>query len=418
MNFTPAHSALWAGHLFPDTILTSTAFIAFTLFVGFNTIIYLGLTAARFVRWPAQVPPERLRQLLPFTPPKEATVSGLAPSQRQLIAEPIQFNRRAAAQTSLPLGFGLAGTILVIVSLLSMLLNLPLSPAAHIPALVVGVLMVGISQVAARQRFSAAALSWTWAAMAILAVAAFCLQFLLQEQLISLAYAIAITALIAPVATYWRPAIAGGLLSLTLIISTCLAESPVDYLPWVLAASVAFGLSTVLLRLRLANIDTLTLEQLRANALATTDAQTGVLSRHGLLSMADAVAGSADRMDREVCLVLVQIHDLEQLNARYGVEYGDRVVKTIARGLTSVVREGDLVGRWSGRRFAVLGVGERPDAAAFSMRVADAVAASGLALGKNPIEVRTGSAASAPRETSLFTLYDAAAENLAARQVE
>ncbi|MFM8350186.1 MAG: diguanylate cyclase domain-containing protein, partial [Actinomycetales bacterium] len=73
----------------------------------------------------------------------------------------------------------------------------------------------------------------------------------------------------------------------------------------------------------------------------------------------------------------------------YGLDYGDAVIDSTAQIMRSLCADGDQAARWSGDTFLVLGFGPSPDMTAFTDRVNQAIADSGIALGKLPVEVRT-----------------------------
>ena len=68
MTLTPA------GLLLHESVLSSYAFKVVALVVALNTLIYLGLTMLKFVPWPRQMTPRRVRIMLgmeastPITP--------------------------------------------------------------------------------------------------------------------------------------------------------------------------------------------------------------------------------------------------------------------------------------------------------------------------------------------------------------
>jgi hypothetical protein len=74
----------------------------------------------------------------------------------------------------------------------------------------------------------------------------------------------------------------------------------------------------------------------------------------------------------------------------------------------STVRDGDLVSRWHANGFLVMGFGMQPDPGMLARRVQDQVSATGVDLGKWPIEVTAGTAAGSPEEDGAMPLIAAA----------
>jgi diguanylate cyclase (GGDEF)-like protein len=139
---------------------------------------------------------------------------------------------------------------------------------------------------------------------------------------------------------------------------------------------------------------------MKSNLLASTDPLTGLLTRNGLLALASSLSAAVERTGGNVYVSLVDINDLARANADYGMAYGDSVVTSVGRAITASVPEGDLIARWDGDCFLVLGIGDRPDA-------------SGVTLGKVPVTVSVGSASGNPSSTTIDALVTASAAELA-----
>lgn len=88
--------------------------------------------------------------------------------------------------------------------------------------------------------------------------------------------------------------------------------------------------------------------------LALHDPLTGLANRRNLeRSLSEAMAG-ARRRHRSTSVLFVDIDDFKGVNDRLGHEVGDQLLVAVARGLSDVVRTGDMVGRWGGDEFLVL----------------------------------------------------------------
>ncbi len=400
------------GLLLPQDTLESPGFIIFTLFVGFNTLIYLGLTFAKFTPWPAPLPPERVRALLPPIVAKDFPMSSLDDSRRENASPPTTYNRRATTLQTLPLGCALTGALLLATAILNVALSAGEGTVQYVLQILISIAMLALAQAGLRGKLSVGAMQWSWITAMVAIVALLTYDAVEQDNPIGLAYAIVAMVAIAPIAMAWTPAIVGGIASLVTVSLGGVFEYQIQGLRWVLAALTAFIIGSVIMQLRLVSVDSLTLEQERANRLASTDPLTGVLSRDGLITMTSAVVGTARRQQQAVCVMPVRVLDLDTANRTYGSSYGDAVLETVARALQAVVREGDLVARWSGTRFVVLGQGERPDPETFAARVQSAVRDSGIALGKPPITVEVGTAAGKPDTVTLFDLVQQAEKHM------
>jgi len=95
--------------------------------------------------------------------------------------------------------------------------------------------------------------------------------------------------------------------------------------------------------------------------LATRDALTGVLNRHGL---DDAVKRHFDRRHAPpLTVLLVDIDHFKQINDSFGHATGDAVLKAVAGTLTSQLRAEDFVARIGGEEFVVGCAGTQHEAA-------------------------------------------------------
>ena len=150
------------------------------------------------------------------------------------------------------------------------------------------------------------------------------------------------------------------------------------------------------MRLRLLVVDSLADETVAANALATTDPATGMLTRNGLQTLMPSLAGIAARMESNVSVIYLEIVDLAEANRRYGIDYGNSILKVVAEAITARVRSGDLVARYSGDDFLVAGLGDKPSARALAERIEAAIDESGHSLGRTPIRLHVGTAAGSP----------------------
>jgi diguanylate cyclase len=97
------------------------------------------------------------------------------------------------------------------------------------------------------------------------------------------------------------------------------------------------------------------------------DPLTGLMHREAWERHAPAFLEEADAARVPVCLLLLDLDDFGALNARHGLEEGDRVLKEVADLWRAHVRHNDLVARVGPDDFAVLLV-------ACSLEAASAVA--------------------------------------------
>jgi len=95
---------------------------------------------------------------------------------------------------------------------------------------------------------------------------------------------------------------------------------------------------------------------------ARTDAVTGLLNRRGFLERLEAHSAHANEADHGDMLVLVDVHGLMEVDARYGYAAGDHLLCHVAEVLDTTTLTRDVSGRVGHDQFAVILCGERPAA--------------------------------------------------------
>jgi diguanylate cyclase (GGDEF)-like protein len=97
---------------------------------------------------------------------------------------------------------------------------------------------------------------------------------------------------------------------------------------------------------------------------STRDALTGVFSRRHFISKMNKRAESnqrdEDASDGTDCVALINLDHFKQINDRLGHEVGDDVLVEVARRLDGVVRDTDMIVRWSGEEFLVFSPNAHP----------------------------------------------------------
>ena len=88
--------------------------------------------------------------------------------------------------------------------------------------------------------------------------------------------------------------------------------------------------------------------------LAETDSLTQVANRRTLTAQAETFLRIAQRHEKPLCLAIVDLYQLRQINNRYGYLCGDEVLKCCAKILKTSFGQEDLIGRWSDEKFVVV----------------------------------------------------------------
>ncbi|QRM55250.1 sensor domain-containing diguanylate cyclase [Sinorhizobium sp. BG8] len=110
------------------------------------------------------------------------------------------------------------------------------------------------------------------------------------------------------------------------------------------------------------NKDLLILEELAGVAmdriqllkLATTDSLTEALTRRTLKQEADGLISVALRHQHDLSCIVLDIDHFKRVNDTYGHAAGDEVLQAVAATCRSVLRAGDLFGRFGGEEFVII----------------------------------------------------------------
>jgi len=132
-------------------------------------------------------------------------------------------------------------------------------------------------------------------------------------------------------------------------------------------------LSLVINHLRRAGVRDLAAERAAAEAAAVRDHLTGVANRRGLAMVGAQMVEQARRQGDAVHCIFVDIDALKQVNDALGHAAGDDVIVAVAEALRSVTRATDVVARWGGDEFCVLGPGPGMAPLELERRVRDSV---------------------------------------------
>jgi diguanylate cyclase (GGDEF)-like protein len=115
--------------------------------------------------------------------------------------------------------------------------------------------------------------------------------------------------------------------------------------------------------------------------IASTDSLTCLLNRRAFTAIVD---GYLDRIaagpaKSEAALLVIDVDHFKAVNDRFGHDCGDEALKLIARTITGVVRDIDVVGRMGGEEFCVFVQGLKPERiAATAERIRAAVDEAGF----------------------------------------
>jgi diguanylate cyclase (GGDEF)-like protein len=92
----------------------------------------------------------------------------------------------------------------------------------------------------------------------------------------------------------------------------------------------------------------------KLEALATTDALTGVANRRAFQARLETECARSDRYLSPLALLLLDVDHFKAFNDTFGHQAGDDVLSAIGRLLTSATRSSDFAARYGGEEFAVI----------------------------------------------------------------
>jgi diguanylate cyclase (GGDEF)-like protein len=190
----------------------------------------------------------------------------------------------------------------------------------------------------------------------------------------------------------WRPFLIAGSVMAMLTTATLLSHRAADTSAWILTAYVAIGVSAVLLYGRARSAVGLAMASMTIEEIATRDPLTGLLNRRGLTLSSTPVAAIAYREREPLFAIFIDIVGLKKVNDTYGHAIGDLVIQRSAQAVAAISRGSDVVTRWGGDEFLVIGIGPEPDEVVYLERIRRALDMSGLD-GKWGGELSIGTAA-------------------------
>jgi diguanylate cyclase (GGDEF)-like protein len=324
--------------------------------------------------------------------------------------------RLSVSQRETPSALAVTGVIVAAVTLVNALFGPPLAW----PVLVINgavVLLIFGSAALSRARFMTPG-AWPWVAMicAIALVGVGLIEVWLHPDGASFAYVLLIMVAYAPLTLAWLPAWIAGVPLFAGCVVVSRQWPPAEATDWVIAAVAAVAIGMSLLWLRLRTIDELASLTAQVKNLATRDQLTGVFNRHGIEERVAELQGTAFRAGEPVFAVFIDIVGLKLINDRYGHSVGDKVIAAVAEGMRVSVRSADIIGRWGGDEFVVLGVGAGKDPDAFATRVVEQVPLSDLGVRTGPIYVSVGTATTDAASLDVDRLISKADEDMYARR--
>ncbi|MBI3394759.1 MAG: diguanylate cyclase [Spirochaetia bacterium] len=130
----------------------------------------------------------------------------------------------------------------------------------------------------------------------------------------------------------------GQILAADLVIG---AVIPLLIAPWVLYLLVSL-------------VHTLDDRETKLAVLAGEDPLTGALNRRSVLERAEHAFRMAERYQRPITVLMIDVDHFKQVNDDYGHKVGDSALLQVAQGLRLSMRNVDILGRYGGEEFVIV----------------------------------------------------------------
>ena len=176
----------------------------------------------------------------------------------------------------------------------------------------------------------------------------------------------------------WQPFVLGSVFTWCIPSLAYLVYDPEHAVTWILGTLVAVVVAANSVRSRRRSALELAHAQFAIEQLATVDPMTALLNRRGFNEQSRLIRGAARRTGQAVFAVFIDVGGLKRMNDTHGHAAGDALIRSVAAAIARSARETDLACRWGGDEFLVVGVGDRPDAAAVNERLLSTLDRSAL----------------------------------------
>jgi len=95
--------------------------------------------------------------------------------------------------------------------------------------------------------------------------------------------------------------------------------------------------------------------------LSAVDPPTGLLNRHGWITVAARYLKRAAKSQKRVGVILADLDHFRRVNDEYGYDVGEEALQHVAEVLESQLRPGDLLGRWLEEEFILFLLSDESD---------------------------------------------------------
>jgi diguanylate cyclase (GGDEF)-like protein len=290
--------------------------------------------------------------------------------------------RLAVVRREAPRTMTVTGVVFALLTVLNSLVGPPMPAGVLLVNVTTGLLLIAGGLVIRDPRLPAALAPWILAIGALALVVIGLVEVWISPDAVAFTYVVVIIVIYPMLTLAWLPA---GVVAVPMLVGCVIVASErfgATAADWFVASIAAVSLGLALLWLRSRTVDELADKSALVGQLATRDRLTGTLNRHGVADRLPDLLALAARHGEQVFAVFADVDGLKAVNDTHGHAVGDAVLVATADAIRATVRATDLVGRWGGDEFIVLGMGHIEQADALSDRIRGNALAGGVDPGK------------------------------------
>lgn len=283
---------------------------------------------------------------------------------------------------------------------------------AYAGVVLVSFLLAGLGLVLPRSPRLLAVSPWVFSLAMVGLCAWLLLEFWLAPDLAHTGYIAVILVALGPISLEWGPFLVGAAAITLATVGTTWANGLGQPFAWASSCVIAILVSSVLLYLRRRSLAAVAAARELAEQRAIKDGLTDALNRNGLDAMLPGLLATARRLRQPVVVTFVDIDGLKAANDTHGHEFGDEIIRCVAHAVRGASRQGDLVARWGGDEFIVVGMGVESEGGAMAERISRLIDASGIDPARWSRQISLGSAHGIPSADGIEELIRRADERM------
>ena len=342
--------------------------------------------------------------------------SNIPPPEAELSSRELAAFRWDIAKRETPWIAGAGAVVTFVLGMLNALIGVTPSFKENAPVLIASGVVAVVALIIGRDWIPPSAVPWITAGTSVVLVCALQLQEGLYLPPTGLVYALIVMGSFAPLILDYRAALIAGIPMLIGCAWVASRITPPAFVDWFMVSLAAFFIGLVLLWLRMRGIDALARALAHEKNLATVDPLSGMLNRRGLESLTPQLISLGVSQDLPVFALFVDIDGLKDVNDIHGHDFGDQVIIATANAIAAAVRPDDLIARWGGDEFVILGIGNPWEPEVLNQRIHAIIMQGDINTEKWPAAVTVGGATTGAAVSSFEDLMRQADRDMYARR--